>query len=172
MTVKTGLLHTPPASVPGGIQKRAAVKYAPIASADNETHRSGAVGAMAIKVETGEFFRAVIVAKTRDSKVAARSGSAEGANASDSAGVCGKNQHSGGILAPPSWEGWTLPKARGSQVCSNGMRRQLDILVMRSGGERKQRRDRRPRWSRPRGEDQSETRKSPAKERKIGTGTG
>jgi hypothetical protein len=48
----------------------------------------------------------------------------------------------------------TVPKARNSQVCSNSMGRQLDILVMRSGGDRKQRRDRRPRWSSHRGEDQ------------------
>jgi hypothetical protein len=73
MTVKTGLLHTPPASVPGGIQKRATVKYAPIALEDNETYRSGAVGAIAIKGESDDFFGAVIVARTRNSKFAARS---------------------------------------------------------------------------------------------------
>jgi hypothetical protein len=110
MTIKTGLLHTPPASVPGGIQKRAAFKYAPIAWEDNETYRSGAVGAMAIKVETGDFFIAVIGAKSRDSKFAARSGSAEGANASNRAGVCGKN-HSGGILPPAGRTGRSQKRA-------------------------------------------------------------
>jgi hypothetical protein len=110
MTVKTGLLHTPPASVPGGIQKRTAVKDAPIAWEENEMYRSDAVGAMAIKVETVDFFIAVIGAKTRDSKFAARSGSAEGANASNSAGVCGK-KHSCGILPPAGRTGRSHKRA-------------------------------------------------------------
>jgi hypothetical protein len=66
MTIKTRLLHTPPASVPGGIRKRATVKYAPIALEDNKTYRSRAVGAISIKGETGDFVGAVIVARTRD----------------------------------------------------------------------------------------------------------
>jgi hypothetical protein len=63
--------------IPGG-------SYAPIALEDNEIYRSRAVGAIAIKGETGDCVGAVIVARTRDAKVA-RSWSAEGAKASSRA---------------------------------------------------------------------------------------
>jgi hypothetical protein len=72
MTVKTGWLHTPPSSEPGGSRKRATGKYAPIALEDSETYRAGAVGAIAIKVETGDFIGAVIVGRPETAKFAAR----------------------------------------------------------------------------------------------------
>jgi hypothetical protein len=49
-------------------QKRAAVKFSPIALEDNRTYRSHAVRTISIKGETGDFVGAVIVARTRDSK--------------------------------------------------------------------------------------------------------
>jgi hypothetical protein len=54
-------------------QKRATVKYAPIALEDNRTYRSHAVGTISIKGETGDFVGAVIVARIRDSKFACKS---------------------------------------------------------------------------------------------------
>ena len=51
-------------------QKRATVKYAPIAVEDTKTYRSRAVGRISTKGETGDFVEAVIMARTRDSKVA------------------------------------------------------------------------------------------------------
>jgi hypothetical protein len=66
-------IHTPLASVQGGIPKRAPGKEAPIALEDKKTYWSRAVGAISIEGETGNIGGAVIMARTRDSKFARKS---------------------------------------------------------------------------------------------------